>query len=152
METFAQALLSDLGPAIESGEMTVDASSDRYFARLQAAFPVLGSRIVWSKVPGAVEASAVREAYSKDCIHFYDRVRSAYALAGPCVVIGDGQVHFSLVTTVKHLRGHLAGILAIPQEHYIASADFTWCIAFTLEGEMAFGYAPVPVCVYAGES
>jgi hypothetical protein len=150
--TFAEALLSDLDEAIRSGEVTVEASSDRYFAQLQSTFPVLGSKIAWSKVPGALEEVAAPDAYIEDCLRFYDRVLGEYALHGTCVVIGDSQVDFSLVTTVQRSRDYLARILAIPQHHYIVSAGFTWCIAFTMEGEMAFGFAPVPSCVYPSPS
>ncbi len=148
MATFAEELLSDLDQAIRSGEVAIETSSDQYFARLQSTFPVLGSKIEWSNVPAAIEEVASPQAGIQDCLRFYDRVRSTYGLHGPCVVIGDSQVDFSIVTTVEDLRGHLDRILAIPQHHYIVAADFTWCMAFTLEGNMAFGFAPVPSCVY----
>lgn len=148
MARLAEELLADLDPAILSGEVAVEPSSDQYLARLQATFPVMGSKVAWSKVPGALEETASPDAYVEDCLRFYDRVRTGYALHGACVVMGDSQVEFALLTTVERLRGHLHRILAISQHHYIVSAEFTWCIAFTMEGDMAFGFAPVPSCIY----
>jgi len=52
---FEEQLIKDLHNEVIAGELLIEPESIEYFSRLAELYPVLGSKIQWSEVPGAIE-------------------------------------------------------------------------------------------------
>lgn len=139
--TFEEELLSDLELLVKKGEIVVEPSSDGYFSELESRFPILGSKIDWDEVSGSEQEQASAEAYASDCQRFFDEMVNRFGLSGKCIVIGDSAVEIALVMSVEILQCNLQKIVSVPQHHYILANDYSWCMSFTMEGDMAFGFS-----------
>src|SRR5262249_4038288 len=103
--------------------IVLEPSSGTYFDMLQKRFPVRGSKIDWDRVSMArvnrVD-TADSEQYLDDAEAFAHDIQESERLYPDyrVVVIGD-----------------------MPQHTYVLAPDAEWCLAFTLEGDLCFGYA-----------
>ncbi|OBV41409.1 hypothetical protein [Janthinobacterium psychrotolerans] len=140
---FETALLNDLHGPLLAGTMVADADSAGYFARLAQRYPVTGSKIRWSDVPGAIERRGNcpdrQLAASGD---FFRAMVALHGLHGQAVYLGDSAIDFALLAPVSVFALHLEALLPIPQHHYFMAADDAWCMVLSMEGDMAFGLRP----------
>lgn len=139
--TFEEELLSEFELSVKNGDIIVDPSSDSYFSELELRFPILGSKIDWDAVSGSEREQASADAYASDCQHFFDKMMRRYGLSGQCIVIGDSAVEVALIMPVGIMQFNLQKIVSVPQHHYVIANDYVWCMSFTMEGELAFGFS-----------
>lgn len=141
---FEGELLQDLDNEIRAGAISIGPDSAEYFSKLAACYPVLGSKIQWSKVPSSIEQSEpLDDLQEKAFSDFFGRMITLHKLSGPAIYMGDSAVNFALLSSVEEFSRKLSVLLQIPQHHYFVARDFSWCIVFSLEGDMSFGYRPV---------
>ncbi len=122
-------------------------SSRRYFGEVQRRYPVIGSKIAWSQVVGAVvESAAINDgdAYLAAAESFVDRSRAIHRLSDKeeVVVVGDSAMDGALRMSLESLRRCLGVVLGMPQHTYVLAQNADWCFVFTMEGDLCFGFAP----------
>ena len=137
---FEVELLKHLHGAIEAGDILVEADSARHFSRLAQCYPVAGSKIRWSHLPGSIERheNAADRQLAAGC-DFFGEMVALHGLTGQAVHIGDSAVEFALLASVGEFSRHLGALLSIPQHHYFVAADYSWCMVLGMEGGMSFG-------------
>jgi hypothetical protein len=140
--TFEEELLAELDDLIKSGCIFVEKENEKYFSGLSASFPICGSKIDWGEVPGSIEEIADGSNYLGSCIDFFKRISEENGLKGNCILIGDSAIESAFILSVDVLGQCLKKVLEVPQHHYIIAENNSWCMSFTMEGEMAFGNKP----------
>jgi hypothetical protein len=115
--------------------------SSPFFAQISALYPLDGSKIDWRRVPGSVERSENDEdLHVEQFVGFFDEVTEKFRLAGDVVYVGDSATDFALGASIECMREALPNLLAIPQHHYLIGPESSWCMCFTMEGDMGFGF------------
>jgi hypothetical protein len=141
-----EELLDELRRRHASREIEVQPSSAGYFEALERRFPVRGSKIDWERVPGArvlhVEITA-SEAYFDQAVAFAKENWIAERLdqEQQVVVVGDSAMEVALKMPLRVLETSLRSILRMPEHNYVLAPDASWCMVFTMEGDMCFGHA-----------
>jgi hypothetical protein len=132
-----------LHAAIESHRIKELGDSAPVFAKLMTAYPASGSKIDWDRVPGSIERVEEEEALqAEQFTAFFDEVIQKFRLAGDVVYVGDSATDFALMGSLGCMREVLPELLAIPQHHYLIGPESSWCLCFTMEGDMGFGFRP----------
>jgi hypothetical protein len=127
---------------LESNRISELGDSSPFFERLMKEFPFSGSRIDWRRVPESIERVEDDRALQIDqFILFCDEIIRKFDLVGAVVYVGDSATDFALVGTLECMREALPALLAIPQHHYLIGIDNSWCMCFTMEGDMGFGFS-----------
>lgn len=123
-----------------SGKLKDVGDSLLYFEKLEAGYPVVGSKIEWSKLSGSIERFASNDALEmREFLEFFDEVVEGMRLSGDVIYMGDGLTDSALSGDIECFREVLPLLLETPQHHYLVAEDFSWCMCFTMEGGMAFG-------------
>jgi hypothetical protein len=130
-----------------ASSIVVESSSTEYFALLEKRFPVQGSKIDWERVPTAKVRrahAADTERYLAEAAAFVQEVLESEQLDRECQVIamGDSAMEKALRMPLSTLVLCLRNILPMPQHTYVLAPDAAWCLVFTMEGDLCFGYAP----------
>lgn len=126
---------------MEAGRIEEVGESSFFFAQLARRYPAQGSKIDWTRVPGAVERAESREAAQQEQFTiFFDELAAKFDLSGDVIYVGDSATDFALRGSVQHMRKVLPELLEIPQHHYIIGPEAKWCMCFTMEGDMGFGF------------
>ena len=141
--TYEEELLSELKEFISSGKIIVEDDSDKYFWELGQSYPTFGSKIDWGKIENSVVKDETEEGCDEQFVSFFKIVSLENQFKGECIVIGDSAVNKALRMDINTLESVLLSIVKIPQHHYILARDFSWCMTYTMEREMTFGYKPV---------
>ncbi len=129
--------------AMESNRIRDLGNSSPFFAQLMKAYPSCGSKIDWARVPGSVERAEERADFQIiQFVSFFDQVVQKFRLVGDVVYVGDSATDFALAGSMECMREALPELLAIPQHHYLMGPDGSWCMCFTMEGNMGFGFHP----------
>lgn len=128
-----------LRPAMVSRRLVSLGDSSAFFAQLAQAYPVSGSKIDWGRVPGAMERTDEQHNIG-EFTSFFDEVVLKCRLIGEVIYVGDSATDFALAGSVECMREALPELLAIPQHHYLIGPDTSWCMCFTMEGDMGFGF------------
>jgi hypothetical protein len=126
---------------IESGELTVTLGSAEFFQRLAQTFIPVGSRIDWTLLPnsiGAIETSHDLQATAFE--NFFRMCIERFNLTGLGTYAGDSATDFLLRCELVVMQRLLPVLFEIPQHHFFAAEDFSWCACFTIEGDMHFGF------------
>lgn len=130
---------------IVSHRITELADSSHFFAQLTKDYPANGSKIDWKRVPGSIERVEEDDALQiENFVKFFDEVIQEFRLSGDVVYVGDSATDFALVGSLECMREVLPKLLDVPQHHYLISHDSSWCVCFTMEGDMGFGFCPSP--------
>ena len=133
-----------LHAAMASGLIREVGESSPFFDELAKAYPALGSKIDWSRVPGAVGRNEEDNAQQiGQFISFFDAVVQNAKLVGDVVYVGDSGTDFAFAGSIESMREALPELLAIPQHHYLIGPACSWCMCFTMEGYMDFGFHPL---------
>jgi len=142
---FEDGLRQALRNEIESHRIRELGDSSPFFEQLMKAFPVCGSKIDWDQVPDAIECvEEDRDLQVVQFAKFFDKVIQRYCLSGDVVYAGDGVTDFALGGLLECMREALPELLSVPQHHYLVAPDSSWCICFTMEGWMGFGFRALP--------
>lgn len=139
---FEDELLQILGADVDAGIITIEPDCTDYFVKLTKCFPAAGTRIDWGSVPNSIDTWRDEDLDESAFVKFFNQIVTSNNLNGPIVYMGDSNTEFALLTSVDVVSKYLKDILSIPQHHYLVAADFSWCMVFTFEGDMSFGYAP----------
>jgi hypothetical protein len=144
-DTPEQDLLKILKPEIEARQIVVFANSDQYFRALEEYFPLFGSKIDWSKVFCACEEKINYNQFEMSVLGFFDKAAEALGLhaASAMIFIGDSAMDVALSTTAEIMRRYLIDVVDMPQHTYIVPQDVSWCLSYTMEGNMAYGRRPI---------
>lgn len=59
-------------------------------------------------------------------------------LSEKVIYINDSALDFVVTSDLVTFKNHIKGILELPDHHYFVSVDYSWCMAFTMEGDMDF--------------
>lgn len=145
-ENFYEAeLRKALHAAMESGRVREVGDSSPFFAQLMKTYPASGSKIDWNRVPGSIERIEEEETLQvEQFTAFFDEIVQKVGLAGDAFYVGDSATDFALTGSLECMREVLPELLAIPQHHYLVGPEFSWCLCFTMEGDMGFGFNPSP--------
>lgn len=138
-----------LHAAMESSRIRELGDSSPFFAQLMNIYPAGGSKIDWGRVPGSVER--FEEEGSIQAVQFaefFDEVVRKFCLAGDVVYVGDSATDFALTGSLECVREVLPELLAVPQHHYLIGPECSWCMCFTMEGGMGFGFCPSPTMIH----
>ena len=140
---FEDELRQALWSEIAGGRIRESAPSEQFFEKISRAFPASGSKIDWSRVPNSIQRCASDEG-DQLIIYaaFFDEIGRKFQLSGEVVYVGDSATDFSLTGELNFLRGALPSIFSVPQHHYFIEPEAAWCMCFTMEGDMAFGFKP----------
>lgn len=140
---FEAELLDELSEDIASGNIHVLTSADEHFAALSARYPICGSKIAWSRIVGSIERSERRDDFEFDAfVDFFNEMIALNGLNGAVIYIGDGLINFALDSSIEIFSKKLKEIFSIPQHHYFLAPDYSWCMVFSMEGDMSYGCMP----------
>jgi hypothetical protein len=130
-----------LAPALGRGELRIVDDADALFGRLQSAYPVQGTKIDWSEVPGSFSLNS-QGSKQADFEEFFRENAPRMGLDTPAYYLSDSALSFAIAGSVRCIDQELRAILDNPEHHYFTAEDFSWCMALTMEGDMDFGFRP----------
>ena len=138
-----------LHSAMESNRIRELGESSPFFAGLMQNYPIDGSKVDWDLVPGSIERVEHDEALQAgQFAAFFDEIAQRFRLEGDVVYVGDSATDFALAGSLQAMREVLPELLMIPQHHYFVGPESSWCLCFTMEGDMGFGFRPSPIKVH----
>ena len=140
--SFDDELALEIADLVSAGDVRVLESSDDYIRLLEETYPWGGSKIDWARVPNAI---GERNSDSNDvagCRAFTLKVLRDHVLSGEVVYISDSALDISLIFSVAKLSKMVPILVQYPQHHYFMEKDAKWCLVFTHEGDMDFGFQP----------
>jgi hypothetical protein len=140
--TYEDDIRKALKIEFDLGYLTEVGPAKDIFDLLMKAYPFSGSKIDWKRVPGAVECFAGETSNTNKSAKFttfFNEVCDRFALIGPVVYIGDSATGFALAGSVETIRRVLSILIETPQHHFFVGPNASWCICFTMEGDMDFG-------------
>ncbi len=142
-DTPGQELLQDLSSDIECGNIIVSDDFDQWFDKIWKNFPFTGSKIAWSKVPESIELEIDKKDYEESIVSFFINIthKAGVDESDVLVVVGDSSMNFSLQSHKDTLSKILLYIVSMPQHTYIIPIDSSWCLCYTMEGYMSFGFS-----------
>lgn len=140
--SFEKELLTELDTQIKNGDIEVEESSDAYFSRLAKVFPLGGSKIDWQQVSGSVVDTANNENTVAKWVKFFNKTIDKKSLNGKLTYINDSAFECALTMSVETLKQCIQQLLEYPDHHYFIGENYAWCMTFTMEGDMTFGFKP----------
>jgi hypothetical protein len=146
-------LLEQLRPERERGEIEVRELPRSFIETIESRFPFVNSKIDWDGVPGAIvrrfPPGWSTESYANAADRFVQELIDSRAIGASqvIVVVGEGPVDVALVMAIGVLSRCVRRILDVPQHTYVAPVDGGWCVLLTMEGDLCFGVAPLPLVV-----
>lgn len=140
---YEKQLRQALAPMLTAGRAAIVERMADTFALLGRSFPLSGSKIDWTEVPGAQGIAVTDHRLLADAgVEFWQRIAQTERLSGMATYVCDGGVGFSVEASVPDVSEMLRHILEIPQHHYLIGAGAAWCLCFTMEGDVDFGRSP----------
>ena len=140
---YEKELRQELRHEFESGAIRELGDSSPFFAQLGQAYPAHGSKIDWGTIPGSIErVEADESAQIQSFNAFFEEMVQRFRLSGDVVYVGDSATDFALAGEVQAMHRVLRELLSVPQHHYFLGPECSWCMSFTMEGDMAFGVSP----------
>jgi hypothetical protein len=138
-----QDLLRKIAPEIEAQLIVVSTDAEAYFNVLEEHFPLGGSKIAWSKVPGSCKEK-INYDDELSVLTFFDVAMSALGqrASNKVIAVGDSAMEVALSASVEIMRRRLYDIISLPQHTYIVPPDVSWCLSYTMEGDMVYGRSP----------
>ncbi|BEV01942.1 hypothetical protein [Novosphingobium olei] len=142
MDRAAQELRDALALPIAAGTIGLYRSSEDIGRRLEQSFPFAGAKIDWSLTRGHLAVSAGARSLVGFSAFFEDR-RTALGNDQPAFYLSEGPIDFALRASLITFQRHLRSIVSVPAHHYFVAEDFSWCIVYSMEGDIDFGWSPV---------
>ncbi|MBB6521751.1 hypothetical protein [Pseudoteredinibacter isoporae] len=140
--SFEEELLVNLDAFIKTGEVYLEESSEAYFGRLAEVFPLGGSKISWDQVPNSIVETTNNKNDVAEWVNFFNAIIEKKGLSGKLVYINDSAIECALTMSIDILRKCIKQILEYPDHHYFIGENYAWCMTFTMEGDMTFGFKP----------
>lgn len=139
--TGSDELLLKIKPLEDRGLLRTGAD-DAVVNSINERFPFIGSKIDWGAIPGSIVKRLSSTDEMAECISFMADCLKGMEKASPVVIIGDGVMQFKIETNLSNIECCFYDVLELPQHTYITTPLCEWCLVFTMEGDMCFGYAP----------
>ncbi len=140
--TFQDELLEELADLINKGQISFVNSSDNFFFQLTEEYPIYGSKINWNEVPEAIIETTNDLNDVSNCTRFFKKIVQMKKLSGKIIYANDSAIECALIMSVEVLANCIHKILEFPDHHYIINSGYNWCMTFTMEGDMIFGFKP----------
>jgi hypothetical protein len=156
-KTIEDELLQKMGSDVATGSIQIVQDSQQFVSLISQNFPFVGSKISWSRVPDHIvsqvewqddfsqtENKTEISTYADAILGFFDNAMKATQSAdnADIIVLGDSAMNIALHLSAGTLRKYLLDIVDLPQHTYVIPPDASWCLTFTLEGYMDFGFSP----------
>jgi len=115
--------------------------ASKIFEEISGMYPVAGSKIDWSRLASHTGAK-VRDLQQRtlEFSKFFLQTNHAAPLGSEVIYIGDGLTDFSLHAPIDFIKHRLTPIFSVPQHHYFLGTGLSWCMCFTMEGDMDFAF------------
>ena len=142
MSAYEDEIRQALKAEIDAGRLKEAGAAIDVYRLLTKTYPRSGSKIDWSRVPGAIECS--EEDQSRQTARFFEflgEMCTRFRLNGLVLYIGDSLTDFALAASITDMRQALPVLFDVPQHHYFVGPNASWCMCMTTEGDMAFGRA-----------
>lgn len=133
-------LLAALSSPIAAGIVKVVDSDRSIVQGIERAFRFEGSRIRWDLARGHISTHEAEH----DSIVFHEFFKDRCRELGngqTAIYLNDDLIECALSASLFVFQRHLNGIISIPAHHYFVAEDFEWCIAYTMEGDIDFGWS-----------
>lgn len=135
-----------ISSVLPADEFVVELSAWDYFRRIEARFPICGSKVSWDEVPSALDYYQPRwspEGFSQRAVELVRDVvnRGLVRSEATAVIFADGPDDEAVTLTIDGALAVLPQLLGLPQHTYIADPTASWCFCFTTEGGLSFGFA-----------
>lgn len=139
---FESILESALKNFTDNGEITINHGADAVYDKIYEKFPFSGSKINWKSVDNAIQDLDENEpSQTKSFETFFAAITEKYNLSGKVMYVGDSATDFCIIGTIDSFLSALPSFFSIPQHHYFVDINFSWCMCFTMEGDMGFGFS-----------
>jgi hypothetical protein len=140
MTSHEDQLREALSSPIKSGVLEVFPSDSDVTNGLERSFPFAGSKIDWDAVRG--HSSTIQtESGHQEFRDFFDARRRELGGDRAAFYVNDALLDCAARASLFTFQRHLDSILSIPGHHYFVAEDFSWCIAYTMEGDIDFGWS-----------
>lgn len=140
-----------LDVAVANGEMRYETDSASYFDLLSKKFPVTFSRIDWTKVPDKVSISAFQDKqrgvfdmkhHLEESMKFIQDLEPQIAGVETIILIGDNAIVGAYLMDFITLKKYFPYICMLSQHTYLIPVEIHWCLNYTMEDDLYFGFAP----------
>lgn len=151
-------LLGELELPLRSGVICRINEPGRYAALVNQRFPFVLNRIDWSKIPGYLLLPAAPKTndemrnpdryFERRATEFHAFINDAAAKHGigmetPVLFMGDGN-SFVLRMAFAALVEYSTRLFSYPQHAYVIPMNGEWCLNYTFEDDLFFGFALKP--------
>jgi hypothetical protein len=149
-------LLGELEQPLRSGVIRKTDDLDEGAALVNQRFPFLLNRIDWEKMPGhlLLPAAAKTGDEARDPDRYFARRAPEFrafiediankhdiAMQTQVLFMGDS-VSFALRMTLAVLTEYSPKLFSYPQHVYVIPESADWCLSYTFEDDLFFGFAP----------
>lgn len=141
MDHHEQEMREALASPIRAGIIDLLPSDLRVVEGLERAFPFSGSKIAWKAVQGHLSATQAQPGHEEFC-RFFDARRSELGGNQTAFYVNDNLMDCAARASLFTFQRHLDTILAMPAHHYFVGENLNWCLAYTKEGDIDFGWSP----------
>lgn len=141
MTTYDDEIYFAIQKYIDNGLVVPSGTSSEIGNKLYASFPFLGSKVDWAALPLSIERQDYEQSSQMESfIEFFNEMRDQFDLSGNVLYLGDDRTDVVLKSSMQVFSEILRTLLDVPQHNYFIDEKFRWCMCFSFEGDMAFGY------------
>ncbi len=134
----------ELTPFLETGEVEYLADTSMKFSRIAMSFPILAYRINWMDMENVfLIVKRSENGFDSVTSGFIHKVFEVLGIKenDKLDVLFDGITEGGLSISAGILRDFGFSFLLIAQHTYIVPEDCRWCINYSFEGQLHFGFA-----------
>lgn len=134
--------LAQCAPLVASGAIRRVSESD-LVARIRSRLPFSGSKIAWSKMRNVLSKRVPGGDLVQQGIRdFVGEALGFLPVNAGLMVVGDSAMTEALIMTKETLMDVAGHLFDLPQHTYIVNPEVDWCLVFSMEGWMDFGFLP----------
>lgn len=139
--------IEQLDRYFERGEIIYGKDDTSYFERIASSFPVVLNRINWEPVAHiSFSVPKPSTSHTDEITRYLHEILTKEDIGDNEMValFGDNWLEGVFKMKVSTLREVCTDFFTLPQCTYVIPDDTRWCIEYSLEDIMYFGYAPTP--------
>ncbi|ESZ87682.1 MAG: hypothetical protein Q27BB25_08010 [Blastomonas sp. CACIA14H2] len=133
-------LLETLSSPIAADIIKVFHPDSTFIQRFETAFRFEGSKIRWDLTRDHISLTEVQVDFGVFRSFFSERGRELGS-GRTAIYLNDGLVDCALTAPLFAFERHLNEIISIPAHHYFVADNLEWCMAYTIERDIDFGWA-----------
>jgi hypothetical protein len=121
-------------------------NSDEYFEKIIKRFPITANRIDWDLIPHRAELIGKNYANKNEKISAFLKdlcLSENWDLSQDIFICFDGYTQGALSMKLKLLLENAYEIFSLPQHTYVIPENCAWCINYSFEDILYFGYSPI---------